>query len=317
MFDCIIVNYNSGKTLEKCITSLCNEKIYNLNKIIIIDNNSDDNSCSFIKNSSRINLFELNENFGFARGCNIGASHAESDYYFFLNPDTIIKNSNLDSLFNYLVNNQNIGIVGPKILDKNRNFVMTCRHFPNLINVLVHQSGFKNLLNHSWLVSQSMDSPSQTVPTIIGAAFMVNKKTFSLLGGFDEDYFVYFEEVDFCLRAKNAGYATMYLSSSSILHIGNITSKSVPIDVLSYSLMSRLIYFKKNRPLIEFIIMFCYVFLFEFLIRLIRSIYRRKNPLVVFYAFFNLFFKFNIQSILFKIRGSEINQIKKTSCKEI
>ena len=313
MFDCIIVNYNSRGTLKNCIESLRSEKIDNLNKIIVVDNNSSDNSYKFLEDCDTVNLVKLNKNFGFAKGCNIGASHADSDYFFFLNPDTIINNSNLDSIFNFLVKNPNVGIAGPQIFDKKDNFVMTSRHFPCMSNVIIHQSGLRLLSkNLSWLIDQNINTPSSEVSTIIGAAFMVRRKLFKSLNGFDEDYFVYFEEVDFCLRAKKAGYKTMFLSSSNVKHIGNITSKSVPIDVLSYSLMSRLIYFKKHKSVMEFSIMLCYMFSLEFFIRSIKSILRGNKTSIVYLSYFNLIFKFKIFNILFKIRNSNPNQIKRS-----
>jgi GT2 family glycosyltransferase len=302
-FDCVIVNYNSQDTLKKCIDSLLAEDIQKINKIIVVDNDSKDNSEKFLLDYDGVNLISLEENVGFARGCNIGATYSESEYIFFLNPDTVIQNSNLEKMLLAFKENNRLGIVGPKIYNSDGSFTKTCRNFPNLKNFLVHQFSLDKLFkNHVWIIDQDSSSSSSIVPTIIGAAFMVRKDIFDKLKGFDEDYFVYFEEVDFCYRANVIGYNSLFLSTSKLIHIGNITTEAVPTRILSYSIMSRLIYFKKHRPYYEYILILIYSLLIEFIIRFLKSCFNIKNPLSIFKSYLFLIIKLKLFQTLFKIR---------------
>ncbi|NTU70159.1 glycosyltransferase family 2 protein, partial [bacterium] len=251
-------------------------------EIVVVDNGSVDGSCEVIKGLKDVVVVELESNCGFAKACNIGAGNCKSPYVLFLNPDTKIYENCFNEIFRYLKNecSEDIAVIGVKIKDDNQQVQRRCAYFPTWRTYVGMVTGLNYIIpkifpNH--FMSDFDHLQSRSVDQVIGAFFLVNNEVYKRLGGFDEKFFVYYEEVDFCYRAKKQNYRTWYLSSASIYHKGGGLSEKVKAERLFYSLRSRLIYAKKHFSGIGYSITVFVTMIIEPIIRVMYSLIR-NNP---------------------------------------
>lgn len=244
--DIVIVNWNSGLQLRNCIDSLVAPVV---KRIIIIDNASSDSSSQYINFDSRVKLIRSTENLGFGRACNLGARLAKENLVLFLNPDAAIYEETLDRVLKFIQDtaNSDVGICGVQLINESGEVARSCARFPTPFGLASHAVGLDRLfprLGH-FMVEWPHDK-TQGVDQVIGAFFLVRRKLFESLGGFDERFFVYFEEVDFSLRARQAGFRSVYFAEAQAFHAGGGTSNQVKAKRLFYSLRSRLLYAAKH-----------------------------------------------------------------------
>lgn len=229
----IIVNYNLADEIEDCLNSFF-EKINSAGEIdfeiIIIDNNSPDKRLHEIeKKFKKINIhfYYLNENIGFGKGCNYGFSKASGRYICFLNPDTLIQEDIFLSIIKLFENDKSIGVIGPRQMIKSPFFDFSAGFSPNvffeLLNVLGIGVFFEGLI--LFLYTKLTRNKKIEVHWILGAAIFIRYELFKVINGFDEDYFMFFEEVDLCKRVANMGLKIIYCPGLKIHHIGSVSGK--------------------------------------------------------------------------------------------
>jgi Predicted glycosyltransferases len=179
---------------------------------------------------------------------------AMTPYLLFLNPDTLLFSSSLSKPLAYMEDNvnQKVGVCGIQLLDEQGLVARSCARFPTWRTFMFQSVGLNKL---SWFRQFSMSmvdwdhKSTQTVDQVIGAFFLVRKSLFKALRGFDQRFFVYFEELDFSRRLHSLGYSTVYLADTQAFHAGGGTSKNVKAARLFYLLRSRLLYgFKHFSP---------------------------------------------------------------------
>lgn len=220
----IIVNYNGQHYLAKCIDSL-HEKLKNiLFEIIILDNNSSDNSCNFIKEKySDVILIESKANYGFGKGNNKAVQCSKGKYLLLLNNDTIILEQ-LAPVLDFYKLNQEIGVVGINMVDENKKYLPAAGNFPNFFNLLILKNFFK--ISHEF--QTGVFSKNQYEVDWLGGSFlMLSKKIYNEIKGFDEDYFMYVEDVDFCKKIADIGKKRVFYPNYSYIHfVGFNSSKN-------------------------------------------------------------------------------------------
>jgi GT2 family glycosyltransferase len=205
----VIVGYNSGQFLHDCIDSICRNEAGV--EVIIVDNASTDGAVSGVQaDFPAVCVVRSEHNVGFGAGNNLGAARANGKYLVFLNHDTVVTDGWLEALVGPLVKDPSVGLVTPKVLLKGN---------PDRINVAgldVHLSGLS--------MCRGLGEPRDTldreaeVAAISGVAFAVRRDLFHTLEGFDEDFFLYMEDVDLSLRAWLAGYRCLYVPRAVVLH---------------------------------------------------------------------------------------------------
>ena len=203
-------------------------------EVIVVDNNSTDNSVSLIRrNFPRVRLIESEVNLGFGGANNEGAKKAKGSYLFFLNPDTLVPKGALKKIIEFTEKHPEIGIFTPKLVCKDHKTVQSgIIGYRPTIERLILEKPFKlfsspvrriALLN-AVAKRVSLDfwdfNQEREVDWVTGAAMVVSKALFDKLQGFDEKIFMYFEDVDFCLRAKELGAKIFYYPGVSIIHLG-------------------------------------------------------------------------------------------------
>lgn len=250
--DIVIVNWNTGVQLNACLDSiaLASRADRVLNSVVIVDNASSDRSLDSVRNFELpLHLRRNIENQGFARACNQGAAGGTADLLLFLNPDTVLT---VDSLCRPLAfmaqpENANVGIIGIQLLDGQGRVSPSCSRFPTTGRVLSGIFGIDRIYPSA---AQRMDdwnhADSRAVDQVMGAFFLIRRELFESLGGFDERFFVYFEEVDLSFRARGFGYSSYYLSDCRAFHKGGGSSEQVKAKRLFYSLKSRILYSFKH-----------------------------------------------------------------------
>ena len=246
--DIVIVNFNSGKYLSKCVSSILAGDISRVGEIVIIDNASTDGSLSSL-GAGETTIVRSETNLGFAAACNIGAFRCTSDYILFLNPDTEVEEHTITSALYALQEREADGyqILGVALRGSSGTVARSCSRFPSPLRLIGASIGLNRVWQRTGCRMVEWDHlTSGQVDQVIGAFFLVPKELFIELGGFDETFFVYYEEVDFCYRAIEVGAFCWFESGISASHIGGGCSGSVVAKRLFYSLRSKLLYSQKH-----------------------------------------------------------------------
>ena len=285
MVDIIIVNWNSGDYLYDCLSSITksDRTCYLLDKVIVIDNASNDNSLAGIKKLALpIKIIANDVNMGFAYACNQGAKQGDSDYLLFLNPDTQLYQNSLNNAIAFMEEEQSkakFHIMGIQLIDDDNNISRSCARFPkpsHFVNKILGLNMLFPKIFKSYTMTDWDHSYSREVDQVIGAFFLVRRSLFNQLGGFDERFFVYYEEVDFSLRAKKLNRYSYYSVDVKAYHAGGGTTSQVKSTRLFYSIRSRLLYCKKHFSFISFLIVLLITIVFEPISRMLLCILRQS-----------------------------------------
>lgn len=267
--DIIIVNWNSGDQLFKCLESIQQSEIksFLLSKVIVIDNHSADDS---LKNIEFLNIpiviIRNDKNRGFGAACNQGAAISNSDYILFLNPDTLLYKDSMNKVIEYmnLIENSDVGVCGIRLVDDKNSIQRSCCEFPTVLDFVYMSTGLSYVnkkLFPTYVMSNWAHNENKAVNHVIGAFYMIRSEVFKEVEGFDEQYFVYLEDLDLSFRVVRKGYKIMYLSDVEAYHKGGGVSEQVKALRLFYSLHSRIKYVNKhfnklNSSIVFFLTMF-------------------------------------------------------------
>lgn len=257
MLDIIIVNWNAGRQLRDCLEAIVSagRDGFSLGHVVVVDNASSDGSLDGLDLLSLpLNIIRNSVNRGFGAACNQGAAVCGAHYLLFLNPDTKLFENSLAVPLAFMEDeaNQDVGICGIQLIDEDGVVSRSCYRFPTTGRLVAQAIGLDKLLGltHLGLHMQEWDHQvSREVEQVIGAFFLVRHGLFASLGGFDERFFLYFEEVDFSFRARKAGWKSFYLTEAKTFHEGGGTTSQIKATRLFYSLRSRLLYCFKHLSL--------------------------------------------------------------------
>lgn len=277
----IIINYNSSKNTNSLLISVKKNIYTKIEKIIIIDNNSRDIKNLNIKDS-KIKLIKNNKNLGFAKAVNQGIKISKSNFIILLNPDTTIINKSIIKTINLITNDKNIGVIGGKIRYENKK-IFSANNTPTFLTGLFEFTNLKKIfpknkytLNFWPEINQKIIKPIE-ISGICGAYLIFRKyDKNNNINYFNENYFLYLEDLDFCLNMKSKGFKIIFDPRSEILHIGGASSKNKYNMALNYWYKSRKIFFKKHLNKVEGIIL-SIIFTIEELILKMRFLIKKEN----------------------------------------
>ncbi len=227
----IIVSWNVEKLLRKCLNSILKFQGDLDIEVIVVDNVSSDNSAEMVKEEfPKFKLIANKKNLGFAKANNQGILASSGDLILALNPDTEIIDGTLQKMVNFMQKNENIGIAGCKHLNPDLTFQPSVRRFPNLFIILILLTKIAKILPkisflYKYLARDLNYKITQPVEQVAGSFFLIRKQLIDQIGIFDEKFFIWFEEVDMCKRAINAGWQVWYVSDASIIHHGGQSFK--------------------------------------------------------------------------------------------
>jgi GT2 family glycosyltransferase len=214
----IILNYHSEQYLDKCISSIKKNITGFKYEIIIVNNNS--KPIDFASENSVLKILNTFSNIGFSKGCNLGAKAASGKILFFLNPDAELLDNKLEE-FLPMLDKENVGIIAPSLVTEKGNFQPWSggRKITPL----------KTILKNLFLKKESFFSrkaPVIELDWISGAALLIKKELFEKIKGFDENFFMYFEDVDLCQRVRKLGKKVLLLSQPAVLHYGGKSAEN-------------------------------------------------------------------------------------------
>jgi GT2 family glycosyltransferase len=249
----VIVGWNAKHYLELCLESLAAAPPHRSMEIIVVDNASADGTAEMIEaRFPYVKLIKSSENLGFAKGNNVGIRQCQGRYIALVNPDVIVFSGCLDALADFLDQNPKVGNVGPRVLNPDMTMQSTCRRFPTLWNNFCSATGlatkFKNSKffagEHMFYFPHDRTLP---VDVLVGCFSMIRRETFNEVGLLDEDLFMYGDDVDWCRRARNAGWQVVFFPGGEAIHDRGKITAPYPVRFAVAQQKSVLHYWRKHH----------------------------------------------------------------------
>jgi len=216
----IVVSWNVSAALNRCLASLQNSVDIHLD-ITVVDNASSDGSAELVrKNFPNVRLIANPTNRGFAAAVNQGMNGSIGDVVL-INPDVVVQPDTLQKLRTALDRNPSAGIAGPRIVFPDGTHQASVRRFPTLRDLVVTLMKLPNFLPQlvgRYTARDLNIDAEQRVDQVMGACFYIRRPALEAVGAFDEGFYIWFEEVDFCRRAEDRGWSTLYAPSAQVVH---------------------------------------------------------------------------------------------------
>lgn len=263
----VIVNYRTAPLTIDCLRSLEPEVLSRAGtQVVVVENDSPDDSAEKIEAAIETNgwsewasLVPSGYNGGYAYGNNVAirpalAAENPPSYFLLLNPDTQVRAGAISALVEFLEQHSEVGIAGSSFENQDGSLWPIAFRFPSVLSEVEAglRLGVVTKLLGNWAVPRTMEQTETTVDWLPGASMMIRREVFESVGLMDENYFLYYEETDFCLQAKRAGWSCWYVPQSRVMHIaGQSTGVTVrdsrPKRLPKYWFDSRRRYFVKNH----------------------------------------------------------------------
>ncbi len=236
----LIVNYNVRDYLIHCIQSVLQSNYNAPLDIVVVDNHSFDDSVEVIRQQfPEVKVIANDTNLGFGKAVNQAAEAASGDYYLILNPDTVVQENSISTMVSYAETHPKVGVVGPKILNADGTLQLACkRSFPTLGVALPKILGLSSLFpNSRWAGRYNLtyldENTTHSVDAVSGSCMLIRRDVFENVGGFDQRFFMFGEDLDLCYRIKSLGYEVHYYPETQIVHYQGESVKSAPFDSLN------------------------------------------------------------------------------------
>lgn len=284
--DVVIVNWNSGYHLCRCLESLAAiaaEKEL-LRTVTVIDNASTDESLelpSHLHQALPLAIIRNGDNVGFAAACNQGAAATVAEFLLFLNPDVVLQSGCLSAPFRYLTRPEHsqVGMVGIQLLAPNGSVARSCARFPSPSSLLGNIVGLDRIVPSLFprhFLEEWPHDVSRKVDQVMGAFLFIRRLVFEQIGRFDERFFMYYEDLDLALRAKMQGWDSEYLTEVRAAHFGGGTTSGIKGRRMFYGCRSRILYCLKHFPIFSAICVMAATLLIEPAIRILAALGKRR-----------------------------------------
>jgi N-acetylglucosaminyl-diphospho-decaprenol L-rhamnosyltransferase len=232
----VIVSYNSGRYLGPCLDSLEAEGV---DRIVVIDNGSTDDSRRQLVGRSAA-WIDSGSNLGYGRAANMGARNADAagaEYLMICNPDLVIEPGAVAGLVAALEADSAVAIVGPRITNTDGTLYPSARTFPDMADAIGHGLlglvAPNNRFTRRYRLLDWDHAARAEVDWVSGACFLVRRKAFDQVGGFDPAFFMYMEEVDLCWRVRRAGWKVLYEPAAAVMHVQGVSTDQHPYRMLA------------------------------------------------------------------------------------
>jgi GT2 family glycosyltransferase len=220
----LIVNYKAYDDLTRCLATLV-PRLGASDEVVVVDYESDPRALALAIGGHKVQALARSDNLGFAAGVNLGAAQTRSPFLLLLNPDTVIETDVVRVLEEWLTTHPDVGVAGARVFNADGSMQPSARRFPDATTLLGGRSTWltsrfpSNWFSRRNLVAMNSDTPVD-VDWVSGACMMTRRDLFDGLGGFDEGFFLYWEDADYCRRAADLGVRRMYVPLASVRHIG-------------------------------------------------------------------------------------------------
>jgi GT2 family glycosyltransferase len=249
----IILCWNDRRVIADCLQSIYENTYETEFEVIVSDNGSTDGSIDFIRrNHPQVKVIENGRNLRFAKGNNVAISASAGEYVLILNPDTIIRDRALDKIIGFADNHQQVGAFGCRVLNSDGSYQTSARPFASLRSEWIVALHLR-WLGRLWNLGSGDAYPDwkgeteRQVDWISGCFMLVRANILKQLGGFDEQFFYYYEDMDLCRRIRQAGYSIIYTPQAEIIHLkGQSTNQRLSSVVFALdSQVTRYLYYYK------------------------------------------------------------------------
>ena len=249
----VIVGWNAKHYLELCLESLAKALPRRSMEVLVVDNASTDSSVEMIETKFPwVKLIKSPENLGFSKGNNVAIRQCHGRYIALVNPDVILFPGCLDALADFLDENPKVGNVGPRVLNPDMSMQSTCRRFPTLWNNFCSATGLSTRFKNSrFFAGEHMfyfpHDRTLTVDVLVGCFSMIRREAFDAVGLLDEGLFMYGDDVDWCRRARNAGWQVVFYPGAQAIHDRGKITAPYPIRFAVAQQRSVLHYWTKHH----------------------------------------------------------------------
>jgi N-acetylglucosaminyl-diphospho-decaprenol L-rhamnosyltransferase len=250
----VIINYNTCQELQACLGSIKPEEAA---EVVVFDNNSSDGSVEMVRSKYPwVTLHANRTNLGYGAAANQAIAGCTTQYVLLLNGDTCLQPGALEALSRYLDQHLGAAIVGPRLVNSDGTRQASCYPFPGPLDTFLENStcaiffgrlirryvpGIRGLYWRTW----PHDAP-RIVPWVKGAALGIRREAFNAVGGFDESFFMYFEDADLCCRMKKAGWQVHFAPVTTVEHVGSASTKQVRADMAAQLLHSTDLFYHRH-----------------------------------------------------------------------
>jgi len=255
----IIVNWNTAQITCDCLESVYQQTDGIDFEVIVIDNASSDDSVAVIKEMfPQVVLIENDDNAGFAAANNQGMTVAKGRYVLLLNSDTIVLDKAIEKTISFADSHPEAGIVGCRVLNEDKTLQLSCFMFPSILNMALWVTYLFKLFPRSRFFGREKMTwwnrkDEREVDVLTGCFMLVRREAIEQVGTMDEQFFMYFEETDWCYRFKKAGWKVVFTPDAEIIHLGGASSKQVRIPMVKQWRKSMLLYYKKHKRMLEYL----------------------------------------------------------------
>ncbi len=216
----IVVNYKSVVKTLSCVQSVLAANLENISyEVIVVDNNSRDGLEKTIKDKfPQVIFISSSTNLGMGGGNNLGIKASASNFSLVLNPDTLVDRETIQVLYKYIIKNETVGIVGPKLLNPDKSLQYSCAHFPTFFTPILRRTflGWFAKDHIDWFLMKRVEHDTiKEVDWLMGSCLMIRKSDWAL---FDKRFFMYFEDIDLCRRSWHNDYSVVYNPEATIIH---------------------------------------------------------------------------------------------------
>ncbi len=213
-----VVSYNTAPLLRRCLESVVGDTA---GPVLVVDNASTDGSAEMVRREfPTVRLRAETANRGYGAAANLAAGDLDSRYVLLLNADTQLTPGAAGALSDYLDGHPAAAVAGPRLVSASGAFEPSAHPFPRPLALLLQESGLRRRLGHG----REAEWRARPVDWVLGAALAIRREAFERVGGFDEGFFLYQEEVDLCFRLRAAGWETHYAPVATVLHVGGAST---------------------------------------------------------------------------------------------
>jgi len=254
--DVIIVNYRTSGLTIKCVDSVIRSGITGERNIVVVDNDSPDDSIALLQAGlpQNVRIVAAEKNGGFGAGVNVGFHQTQADYLLVLNPDTYFEFNSVARVIDYMHVNRDVGLVGLDLVNPDGSRQYSARRFYSVLDVFarrVKQLGSllrkridRHLMHDAWEIGSPFDAD-----WVMGTGFIIRRDIYEKLGGMDESYFLYMEDVDLCARVWRAGSRVKCYPGAQLVHDHQRSSAAGPLTFAGRTHIRSLLLFRKRYTL--------------------------------------------------------------------
>lgn len=247
----IVLQYNHADLTRQCLTSLL-AHVDGRHQVILADNHSTEQDARDLgREFPSVTSVACEENGGFSRGNNAGAAHATGDILLFLNNDTLIESDFVAPLLQRFEDSPRAGIVGPRLLNGDGSFQLSAGRLPTFVQEMFDKAIAAAIDHGNWAASRMVErrySRPRLVEWVTGAALAIRRDVFDLVGGFEESFFMFFEDKDLCARVRRAGFEVWFDPCSEIKHLRGASANPRTTSIYR---ASQVRFYRRHRPRLE------------------------------------------------------------------